>query len=1381
MAYSNAGGSYLESSLAENFIDEPCESKDCGRKTKLRVEKCCHIVCEVCLSAVRGFNKSGKEVYFCPVCFITSRAQSTWILPGTLHKMCVCKKLCTLCFLQEAIHRHECGHILCIRCLRQLADKTGQLHCEVWSCQKEVSRRAIDDRLKTVNSILIWRHFKVPKRYANICTSPGCIDMPIFTLKSCDHSVCYKCAVGGLERKSFDEEYLKCPSKTCETTLPATTLENYLFTLKGLSFMTAVFLEITSCKCCRCGEDNLCNDKDIHVHLRNRYCVHDHAFCVKCLQEIQKERRSECEGNILGADITEVQITCLYNQCPVKTPMRCINNMIDGLLGKNPQFLVDVFLRPSDIGEKCDTCHKCDAFVTKLVCSHAVCLTCIGNIIRDNECYEQCTPVTGLCSNNIPITVYKTVLHGSFSNGHQKNKDCNKPDYKGRLPLCIQKEDCIRDTVTVTLTAKSDYPWPNAVARWQKNHADLPFDDYKYRIINDVQTFKLTIYNFQTPDEGRYRLIMEIPMGENESEEIDVKVPYDIPKLRVQNMKTDNRTLCLKATIESQIPIIISWWEKDDKKISISSSSSKYKETETKDSRELIILQPSLSDHGSYKFIAQNAVGQGDSKSIELKVEKEFPVLTVKMTLLKKNTKLQLIGHCNHKMWNGVWKKSGKRVDTGNATKFYTPFPNAEGNVTLVIYNVTKADEGKYSFEATTKEGVIKSEPVNFIIPRENKGPNANVRDPQTNDDRAAKKSGNTPPIHSPSQGFHNLSLEQGAECSIGLVEPPYDEENRCQICEKPAVAEFDLCKHRYCIEHLRYLCKISASRHVKCTEAKCSSFVTKTGIEKFCCGISFQLKMPMYFEVRTKGICGKCSRKAVFKILSCNHGFCKRCLFDCKGKMECTVCCNGRIPTEDYFDYLRSSLETEEETPFIIKRNDVDSDGYQTLFFLKCSTTNCTNEADFAIIRCRHLFCNTCGMQMESLDNSLEIKLGKCLVDGCTELFPFPSFLRSKKRDTKEETSMSTLTSVAGIDNAHASAPSTSGEYRQMEATSEHHHSSSEKRKKGTDDKAVEKRLKPIPSRGLLNIGFSCYRNSILQILAETPKFLEQIQDAIPHKTDHWITAFCEVIYGIQNQSTAEKEDCLHSFHFGFNQINAGFQEYRQEDTLSFFTSLLNGIEDEYNNTTKFKGEGEKLLNPVNIFKGQLKDRYCCKECSHIEDFNHSSFFSLPLPRIDSSRKTMTIGSCLMGLLKKEEVDLPCSKCGSLGVTKEMDIVEYPEILVLQICKLEEVEYYGMERKLEKQSFQKFRFWDDFKGLTNKELIKKIGLKTLLPYRLFGVVVHWGSESGGHYISFVKRKSDRKWIRCDDSYITDSSIDAVRKSDAYLLFYEKISSETKV
>lgn len=87
-------------------------------------------------------------------------------------------------------------------------------------------------------------------------------------------------------------------------------------------------------------------------------------------------------------------------------------------------------------------------------------------------------------------------------------------------------------------------------------------------------------------------------------------------------MKTDNRTLCLKATIESQIPIIISWWEKDDKKISISSSSSKYKETETKDSRELIILQPSLSDHGSYKFIAQNAVGQGDSKSIELKVEK---------------------------------------------------------------------------------------------------------------------------------------------------------------------------------------------------------------------------------------------------------------------------------------------------------------------------------------------------------------------------------------------------------------------------------------------------------------------------------------------------------------------------------------------------------------------------------------------------------------------------------------------------------------------------------------------------------------------------------------------------------------------------------------
>lgn len=39
--------------------------------------------------------------------------------------------------------------------------------------------------------------------------------------------------------------------------------------------------------------------------------------------------------------------------------------------------------------------------------------------------------------------------------------------------------------------------------------------------------------------------------------------------------------------------------------------------------------------------------------------------------------------------------------------------------------------------------------------------------------------------------------------------------------------------------------------------------------------------------------------------------------------------------------------------------------------------------------------------------------------------------------------------------------------------------------------------------------------------------------------------------------------------------------------------------------------------------------------------------------------------------------------------------------------------------------------------------------------YELYGVVAHYGSGVGGHYISFVKVSN--KWYKCDDNKVTFS------------------------
>ena len=54
--------------------------------------------------------------------------------------------------------------------------------------------------------------------------------------------------------------------------------------------------------------------------------------------------------------------------------------------------------------------------------------------------------------------------------------------------------------------------------------------------------------------------------------------------------------------------------------------------------------------------------------------------------------------------------------------------------------------------------------------------------------------------------------------------------------------------------------------------------------------------------------------------------------------------------------------------------------------------------------------------------------------------------------------------------------------------------------------------------------------------------------------------------------------------------------------------------------------------------------------------------------------------------------------------------------------------------------------------------------------YDLFGVAVHRGKITNGHYTAFVRRHAS--WFHCDDATITPASPSAVRACQGYLLFY---------
>lgn len=70
--------------------------------------------------------------------------------------------------------------------------------------------------------------------------------------------------------------------------------------------------------------------------------------------------------------------------------------------------------------------------------------------------------------------------------------------------------------------------------------------------------------------------------------------------------------------------------------------------------------------------------------------------------------------------------------------------------------------------------------------------------------------------------------------------------------------------------------------------------------------------------------------------------------------------------------------------------------------------------------------------------------------------------------------------------------------------------------------------------------------------------------------------------------------------------------------------------------------------------------------------------------------------------------------------------------------------------------------------------------MKELSKYTLFGVIVHIGGLSGGHFYSYVKRLKNDKWDLCNDSYVKRVDLATVLCRDPYILFYHKIKRDTE-
>jgi len=355
--------------------------------------------------------------------------------------------------------------------------------------------------------------------------------------------------------------------------------------------------------------------------------------------------------------------------------------------------------------------------------------------------------------------------------------------------------------------------------------------------------------------------------------------------------------------------------------------------------------------------------------------------------------------------------------------------------------------------------------------------------------------------------------------------------------------------------------------------------------------------------------------------------------------------------------------------------------------------------------------------------------------------------------------------------------------------------------------------------------LGITCYMNSILHILQQTPIFMEYITQAKfrdiiiqklnstePDKTKHVDMVKNYVIFELFRLfKTSLENDDLVITPTKFKQLignkNDMWNEYNHQDSQEFFNFLITQLGEEVGTKCKFipglsisdksRTFDESIHNIIaisswssfqsreysplkNLFDGLIETKRKCICCSS-QVIRFEPFVTLPLsvPIKNGNMHTQyDIYDCLDHLTTEEQLDVDnkmnCDMCGlkNRGHSKNL-LWKTPKILVLHIKRFLFNSAGIPTQKITNPiiypivDFNLAKYFNPASPYINSS-----------SYDLIGINLHQTSMSNsinfGHYTSIVKNIIDNKWYLYNDSKpVEQAQCDKdLQCSNAYMLFY---------
>ncbi|XP_050422986.1 ubiquitin carboxyl-terminal hydrolase 22-like [Adelges cooleyi] len=326
------------------------------------------------------------------------------------------------------------------------------------------------------------------------------------------------------------------------------------------------------------------------------------------------------------------------------------------------------------------------------------------------------------------------------------------------------------------------------------------------------------------------------------------------------------------------------------------------------------------------------------------------------------------------------------------------------------------------------------------------------------------------------------------------------------------------------------------------------------------------------------------------------------------------------------------------------------------------------------------------------------------------------------------------------------------------------------------------------IPVPGFVNLGNTCFLNSVLQVLMHTPMLRNYVlsdQHVCPNLKDPNRCILCEISRIYQQAYTLEIN------LIGLQKLLKIFWENTtymatalQHDAHECYIAILDII---HKQTIKPNENDKDLRHLENcqciihkMFRGVLQSDIVCQSCcnisSKIDIINDISIYFA----LDDKGKyplSITLMECLEQYGQVELLnDLDCTNCKSKQLSTKQLTLKYLPMVLCFILKRFGQPSDNVSNKIttivefpETLNMAKFI---EKKTLTGNSFIDECLATYETVYKLYSVICHEGQLNGGHYLSYVRHLG--RWYQCNDNVVRIVELDDVLRSPAYLLFYHK-------